>query len=313
MTNLPRCIAGIDVSKDRLDCFVIGEESVQSYANEALQVSDLIRDLKRRGVELVVVEATGGYESILVRALWKADVTVSRANPRQVRDFARAAGRLAKTDKIDARMIAEFGRVMSPLPTPAMEDNVLKLRAFMDRRRQLVEMRKAEKTRLLQQSEPDLQASIREIIETFSCQIRQLEKQAFEMVKQNAELRQRFKILCSVPGIGRITAAVLLVALPELGRLTRRQIAALLGVAPLNRDSGHMRGRRAIWGGRKTLRNSLWMAALTAARMNPVFKAFSDRLKAKNKPGKAVIIAVMRKMIVTLNAMTRDDRMWQSA
>ncbi len=311
MSTLTPCIAGCDISKDQIDCFILTSNCAFKCRNnpEALEAFAIkLRDLN---VTLVIVEATGGYEAKLMRALWQAGVPVACVNPGRVRNYARAAGQLAKTDIIDAQIIAEFGQTFAPDPTPEVSLTQCKLKIYVSRRRQLIAMRKAEKTRLKQCDDPEVVEMIDAMIRSISLQIDLVEKQIDTLISSDPEAVQKKKIVSSMPGIGPVTAAILIAELPELGRLNRRQIAALVGLAPVNRDSGQMRGHRTIWGGRRMLRSSLYMPSLTAARNNPVLSAVHKKLIAKGKPQKVALTAVMRKMLVTLNAMVNSQNLWK--
>ena len=311
MTTIPARLCGCDVSKDHIDGCLLPSNQVLRCANQADAIDAFLATLQQQDVSLVVVEASGGYERGLVEALWQAGLPVAVVNPRQVRDFARACGQLAKTDLIDARIIASFAIAIAPEPSAPVDDMLIKLKALVTRRRQLVGMRKAEKTRLPQCRDNDLKASILDMIALLSDRIDRLEGQIRTLLKTHPVTAQRHDLLTSMKGIGPVTAAMLIAELPELGQLTRRQIAALLGLAPLNRDSGLMRGRRKIWGGRKALRNQLYMPALTAARSNPTMRRLYTRMERDGKPHKVILTAIMRKMIVTLNAMMKTGNHWK--
>lgn len=311
MTTIPPSLCGCDISKDRIDACLLPSNQVLTCANQPDAIDAFISTLKQQDVSLVVVEATGGYERQLAEALWQAELPVAIVNPRQVREFARACGQLAKTDRIDAYVIARFAVSMSPEPSAPVDERLIKLKALVTRRRQLVDMRKAEKTRLPQCRDKDLKASILDMIALLTDKIDHLEGQIKTLLKAHPVTAQRCELLTSMKGIGPVTAAALIAELPELGQLNRRQIAALLGLAPLNRDSGRMRGRRKIWGGRKALRNQLYMPALTAARSNPAMRSLYTRMQKRGKEHKVILTAIMRKMIVTLNAMVKDGNRWE--
>ena len=313
MTNVTPCIAGCDVSKDYLDVHIAPAGKAFRVANDAAGHALLIARLHEAGASLVVVEATGGYEQGLVQRLWAADQPVSVVNPRRVRDFARASGRLAKTDRVDAEVLTAFGLALKPEPTPSQSAELSRIRALVVRRRQTITMRTAEKTRLAQCSDDTARAMIKESIALFDRQIRELERWLVAAIGTSCALARKYTVLNSVPGIGPVSAATLIAELPELGRLTRRQIASLVGLVPFNRDSGKMRGRRTIWGGRRSVRTGLYMPALTASRSNPLYQAFRAKLEAEGKPQKLILTAIMRKMIVTMNAMIRDDKEWAKA
>lgn len=309
---------GIDVSKERLDVSVRGSELAFSVAYDEPGLTELVTRLTEEGkpIKLVVVEATGGYERDVATTLLAAGLPLAVVNPRQVRDFAKATGKLAKTDAIDAAILAFFAEAIQPAAHAIPDDVTVLLDALVTRRRQLVQMLAAEKNRragLLIQRTPN-----KTVLKNLDTHIAWLEKQLSDLeteIKQAIESspawREKDDLLRGVTGIGRVTTATLLSYLPELGTLNRKKIAALVGLAPFNRDSGALRGRRAIWGGREAVRSVLYMAALTAIRCNPVFKAFYARLRAVGKPAKVAITATMRKLLVTLNAMLRDGAPWK--
>jgi transposase len=289
--------AGIDISKHTLDL----NESSKPFDNTAPGCRRLIATLLRRGPVHVVCEATGGYERALVDALHEAGIPVSVVNPRQVRDFARSQGRLAKTDRIDAKVLADYGRALQPNPTPPCPPQQRQLEQWIARRRQLMNMLQMEKCRLQQTSDAALRRAIRSIVKAIQDQIRRVEEHLQKLLDQVPFWAKAVKQLCSVKGVGLITALSVLSALPELGQLNRREAAALAGLAPFNRDSGKARGRRSIRGGRPDARQALYMAALVASVRNPTFKVFYQRLRTAGKPGKVALTAVMRKLLIHLN------------
>jgi transposase len=258
---------------------------------------------------LLVVEATGGLERRIVRALAAAELPVIVVNPRQVRDFAKATGRLAKTDKIDAEVLAHFGEAVRParrtLPAPASEE----LRALIARRRQITEMLTAETNRLTHSAKA-VRKRIVAHIRWLEAELDRVDSELDQSIQQSPIWREQEDLLKSVPGIGPVISRTLLAELPELGELNRKQIAALVGVAPLNWDSGMMRGRRAIWGGRATVRAALYMAALVASRCNPKIREFHRRLRAGGKASKVALVACMRKLLTILNAMIKHRTRW---
>jgi transposase len=300
-------VAGIDVSKDWLDV-ALGSESLR-VANEAGAVSGLIERLQGLGVERVVMEATGGYETQAASAIAGAGVRLAVVNPRQVRDFAKATGRLAKNDRIDAHVIAAFGHAIAPQIVRLPDEYARELQGLLLRRSQLVGMRVQESNRLaLMQGA--MRQQIKSHIAWLDRAIDEVNTDLTARLRQSPAWREKDELLQSLKGIGPITSGTLMVALPELGALDRRAIAALVGVAPFNRDSGAFRGRRAIWGGRAHVRTILFMAAISAIRSNPVIKAFYERLIARGKPHKVAVIACMRKMLTILNAMVRSNTPW---
>lgn len=303
---------GIDVSKPRLDVALSTGETLQVAYDEA-GLRRLLAYLNERAPALIVLEATGGLQVRAAAELAAAGLGVAVVNPRQVRDFARATGQLAKTDRLDARAIAAFAAAVRPAPRPLDDEAGLRLKALVARRRDLIGMRSAEKTRLAQAREERVRASIAQVIAHLDAQITALDADLDGAVKTSPLWRQAEDLLRSVPGVGPTLARTLLAELPELGRLSRRAVAALVGVAPLARDSGAMRGRRTIWGGRAQVRTVLYMATLAAVRVNPGLRAAYRRLKAAGKPPKVALVACMRKLITILNAVLRDNKPYQPA
>lgn len=313
-SGAPRQNAGIDVSKHHLDV-CLGSADLR-VANDAQGWDDLIAKLKGPHVDLVVVEATGGYERGLVCALQAAGIQVARVNPRQSRDFAKSMGVLAKTDQVDARTLRDFADVISRHEdrsryiTPLLDEQRQYLAALMARRRQLVDMRVAE-TNHLEQAGPRAVRSIKAVLATIEKQLMSIDADI------DSHMTKHFKtqrdLLDSFKGVGPVMVLTLTAALPELGHLQRRQIAKLVGVAPLADDSGARKGRRRIWGGRHEVRAVLYMATLSAMRFNPAIKIFYRRLVAAGKPKKVAIVACMRKLLTVLNAMLRDEARWDAA
>lgn len=296
---------GIDVSKHRLDVALGSGELVQvSYDETGLH--SLLARLSALSPALIVLEATGGLQLRLAGELAAAALPVAVVNPRQVRDFARATGLLAKTDRLDAAILARFAEAVRPEPRPLSDAHSQELKALVARRRDLIAMRTAEKTRLGQAQAPRVRASIAQIIAALDAQIVSLDDDLDRTVKNSPLWRQTETLLGSVPGVGPTLARTLLAELPELGHLTRRQIAALVGVAPLSRDSGLMRGRRTIWGGRASVRHVLYMATLAAVRVAGQMRQTYRRLRAAGKAAKVALVACMRKLITLLNAILRD-------
>jgi transposase len=299
---------GIDVAKDSLEACIWPEGRRISEANNIEGVRQLLEALP--GECLVVVEATGGYQRAVVAELVARQHRTAVVNPRQVRDFARALGLLAKTDRIDAEAIARFGQHASPRLVEPTSLAGQRLEELVARRRQLVELRAAETCRLETASTKAVIKSVRTVIEQLGKLIRKIEKELSDLVESDDQLQCRAVTLQTAPGVGVVTAVTLVAELPELGRLDRGQISALVGVAPFNRDSGKFHGRRAIWGGRASVRKALYMAALTARRINPVIRAFGQRLAAAGKPFKVVMVACMRKLLVILNALLKNNVAW---
>ena len=300
---------GIDVAKASLEVFGLPPGSPSQFENTAEGRAKLLSLLPPAGASLSVVEATGGYERDLVAEMAVVGQHIAVVNPRHVRDFAKALGLLAKTDRLDAAVIARFAEMTQPVPQGFCQQQE-QLRELIVRRRQLVDHRVAEKNRCEQAHAPLVRKSVRKLIETIDKDLNRIDKAIIQLVESNDDWRGRYERLKSVPGVGAQTAATLMAELPELGRLNRQQVASLVGVAPLNRDSGQFRGRRKIWGGRATVRSGLYMAALSAKKHNPIIRAFAARLLAKGKPPKVVLTACMRKLLVILNAMLRSGESW---
>ena len=306
--------AGIDVSKQHLDV-CLGTED-QRLGNDANGWDAVIARFKDADVDLVVIEATGGYERGLVCALQGASIAVARVNPRQARDFAKSMGALAKTDRVDARILRDFGDVLArhkdraKYITPLIDEYRQELAALMTRRRQLVDMRVAESNRLEQASKRAVR-SIKSVLKTLDKQLAAIDHDVDAHL--DAHFKDQRTLLDSVKGVGPVTILTLTAALPELGRLGRRQIAKLVGVAPLANDSGPRKGKRRIWGGRSDVRAVVYMATMAAIKHNPAIKAFHSRLTAAGKPKKVAIVACMRKLLTILNAMLRDQAMWDVA
>lgn len=308
---------GIDVAKADLFVALAGSVSSKSYPNSDHGHRDLIKDLERDGVpiELIVVEATGGYERRLVSALGARGLPVVVVNPRQVRDFAKATGQLAKTDKIDAHLLADFGARVRPEIRVLATEEQEELRDFVVRYEQLNQMLGAERSRLLQAqgaSRQTLRKKIKNHIKFLERELELLDSDLDDTLKKSSIWMEKDDLLQSVPGIGKQTSRTLLGHLPELGTLKAGEIAKLVGIAPFNRDSGQLRGKRHISGGRPRVRAVLYMATLVATRYNPVVKAWYQRLLAAGKPKKVALVACMRKLLVVLNAMLKTNTRWQA-
>lgn len=299
---------GIDVSKEYLDVAVSGRREVQRIKNDDSGLELLKKQLEELKPERIVMEASGGFERRPLAAMQAAALPVSVVNPRQVRDFARSLGRLAKTDALDAHVLARFAEVLKPEPTRVSEETEEQLRALELRRRQLVEMIVAERNRM--RMAPRTAKNIEKHVRWLEGEVKQVEKKLRGMVESDPGMQSKSAILQSVPGIGPAVTFNLLGGLPELGQLNRKEIAALVGVAPFNRDSGKMRGKRSVWGGRAHVRSALYMAALAATRWNPVIRALYQRLCAAGKPKKVALVAAMRKLLVTINCMIRNKSRW---
>lgn len=308
-------VVGIDISKDRLDvaCLPAAVRSAPAFDNDAKGHSALVTWLKEVAPHLIVLESTGGYQRALVAALAGAGLPVVVVNPRQVRDFARALGILAKTDAIDAGVLARFGERVNPAVRPLPDAASTALIDLLARRRQLVELRTAETNRLGQAASARIKASIRAVLATLDRQIASIDDDLDGLIKKSPVWKEKEDLLTSVPGIGALTARTLLACLPELGSISRQAIAALVGVAPINRDSGLMRGKRTTYGGRRAVRSALYMAALVAVRHNPVLRAHYLKLQAAGKAKKLALVACMRKLLVILNALLRTGTPWRIA
>lgn len=304
------CI-GIDVSKDRLDAAVLPGQHTFHCRNDRPGIAALVEKVAAFKPDLIVFEASGGYERRACADLIQAGFQVAVVNPRQVRDFAKALGQLAKNDRIDALVLARFGQHFKPrLKVPDSPEQTL-LNELVARRRQLVAMRATESNRLEQARTKPMRKSIQKVIKLLDSEINALDSGIAEQIQADPQLSRTDDIIQSVPGVGPATSACLIAQLPELGQLSREQIAALVGLAPYDRDSGSFRGQRSIWGGRASVRCALYMAALTAKRCNPVIRAFAQRLEAVHKPFKVVITACMRKLLVLLNAIVKTDTPWR--
>jgi transposase len=303
---------GIDVSKYRLDVYVLPANSASSFARDADGIPALAAHLASLPVSLVVLEATGGFEIEVAAALAGAGLPVAVVNPRHVRDFARAAGQLAKTDQLDARVIALFAERMRPEARPVPDERAKALAELVARRRQLVEMITAEGNRKRQARAPKVVERIGAHIAWLRQELTTIEQDLDIAVKESPAWVADEELLCSVPGIGCTIARTLLAELPELGTLDRKRLAALAGVAPMNRDSGTMRGRRIIGGGRATVRATLYMAALVAARVNPVIRRLYVRLREAGRPTKVALTTCMRRLLTILNAIVRDRKAWEA-
>ena len=303
--------AGIDVSKAVLDLAVRPSGERMQVNNSEEGISQLVGRLTQLQPTLIVLEATGGYQAAVVAALGLAKLSVAVVNPRQVRDFAKAAGRLAKTDALDAEILARFGEVMKPAPRPLLDEETIALEALVARRRQVVGMITAERNRLAQ-SHKSLRAGIKSHINFLQRELQDINRDLDAALRKSPLWREQEDLLRSVPGVGRVMSTTLLAELPELGKLNRKQIAALVGVAPLNRDSGTFRGKRSIWGGRASVRAALYMAALVASRHNPTIRSFYQRLCAAGKAKKVALTACMRKLLTMLNAMMQTGSSWRA-
>jgi transposase len=310
MTSVPVSV-GIDVSKDQLDVAVGSEGDTWSVRNDDAGVRELLSRLAERACALVVLEATGGFEIGAVTALAAAGLSVAVVNPRQVRNFARAMGQLAKTDKIDARILALFAERVRPEVRPLPDDAARLLSALLTRRRQITDMIVAESNRQ-GFAPPSLKKSIEKHIRWLRRELKDVDDDISSWIQASPVWRAKEELFQGVPGIGPVVSRTLIVDLPELGTLNRKQIAALVGVAPLARDSGKMVGKRMVFGGRASVRCALYMAAVVGARHNPVLRAFYTRLRERGKPPKLALIACAHKLLTILNAMARTGQPWSS-
>lgn len=301
---------GIDVCKSRLDVYVRPSGERCQAQNTEAGIAALVQRLEQLQPSLVVLEATGGMEIPLAVALSSVAIAVAVVNPRQIRDFARATGRLAKTDQIDAEVIAHFAEAIRPEVRALPDEAARKLAELVTRRHQIVEMITAEQNRFAAMKGP-MQEDIQAHIEWLQNRLSDLEDQLQRTLRQSWVWCEQLNLLKSVPGVGDVLSSTLLVELPELGHLSHKQISSLVGLAPINRDSGQKRGKRTIWGGRSRLRAVLYMGTLAAVRYNPLIKAFYDRLRQRGKPAKVALTACMHKLLIILNAMTKHATPWQ--
>jgi transposase len=302
---------GLDVSKDRVDAHVQPTGDRFAVGTDEAALATLVTRVSALSPTLVVLEATGGYEIPVTAALANAGLPVAVVNPRQIRDYARATGQLAKTDALDARAIARFAEAVQPAVRPLPTPQAQALADLVARRRQVVDMLGAELNRHRQARQPRLQQRIAAHVAWLRRAREGLDEDLTELVRSSPVWREKDNLLTSMPGVGDVTAQALLADLPELGQLDRRRIAALVGIAPFNRDSGQWRGRRMIGGGRPAVRRALYMATIVAIQHNPTIAACYQRLVTAGRPKKVAVIAAMRKLLTTLNAMLRDRRPWQ--
>jgi len=300
---------GIDVAKMRLDVGVGETGETWSAGNDESGIGKTVARLGQLQPRLVVVESTGGLERRLVGELYLAKVPVALVNPSRVREFAKSAGLLAKTDKLDAHLLARFGQAVRPAATCLPSEAEQLLSALITRRRQLIDMRTAEMNRLVS-VHPSMRTSLEQMLTYLQEQIEHLDQQIEQFIQGRPEFNRKNEILQSIPGIGPVTSAILIADLPELGHLDRKKIASLVGVAPYNDDSGYRRGKRRIKGGRPQVRTVLYMAAISASRYNPTIKAFYERLLKLGKLKKVALVACMRKLLVIMNSMLRDQKTW---
>lgn len=306
---MARCFVGIDVAKAELVVAIAPQGEVFTVGNTPEDVTNLVTRLRTVRPRRVVLEATGGYETLAATTLAAAQLPVAVVNPRQVRDFARSTGQLAKTDKIDAGILAAFAQAVQVEVRPLPDQEARALQAVVSRRRQVVEMLAAERQRL-HQANAVVAPSIRAVMRLLERQVQDLEHDLQQRLRKSPAWREAQDLLKSIPGVGDVLATTLLALLPELGQLNRKAIAKLVGVAPLNRDSGQYRGKRTVWGGRANVRAVLYMATLVGTRFNPVLKQFYARLLATGKPKKLALTACMHKLLLILNAVLRTHQPW---
>ena len=305
--------AGIDVSKDRLDVHLRPSGRTFAVPRDGLGLERLVSELHTLSPGLVVLEATGGFEVTVAAALAGAGLPLAVVNPRQIRDFARATGRLAKTDRLDAAAIALFAERVRPEPRPVAGAEAAALAELVARRRQIVETIGTEGNRRRQARSPRVARTIAATLRVLEAQLADLDRDIGDATRRSPAWREADDLLRSVPGVGAVASRTLIAEMPELGRLDRREAAALVGVAPVNRDSGAMRGHRAIAGGRTAVRNVLFMATLSAIRWNPVLRAHYAQLTARGRPKMVAIVACMRRLLAILNAILRTGQPWRTA
>lgn len=302
-------IVGIDVSLATLDVAVLPDGETFSFTNDDGSCRQLTQKLKDLKPKLIVLEATGGLQNLVAGILAAEGLPVAVVNPRQIRDFAKATGQLAKTDRLDAKCIARFGEAIKPEPRPLKDEDSQALTAMITRRRQIVDMITAEKNRFCR-SHCSVRKDIEETIQWLQSRLNDIEKDLLHSIKENVVWKAKVDILKTCKGIGPVNSSTMVCCLPELGTLNRRKISALVGVCPFNRDSGTMRGKRAIFGGRAAVRATLYMSTLSAVRYNPVIKDFYERLIRAGKLRKVALVAAMRKLLTILNAMLREMNPW---
>lgn len=303
--------AGIDVSKASLDVALLPTGESFAVANDEDGLDRLLGRLEGRHPILVVLEASGGFERPVAAALAASGIAVAVLNPRQTRDFARATGKLAKTDRLDAKVLARFAEAVRPAPRTLPDAEAREFQAILARRRQLIQMMTAEKNRLGAATSKAVAKRIEAHIRWLEKELSRTDRDLDEAIEVSPAFKENEALLRSVPGVGPVLCRTLLAELPELGSLSPRELSALVGVAPLNRDSGTLKGRRSVWGGRGRVREALYMGALIASRHNPVIRAFYERLLATGKPKKVALVACMRKLLTILNALMRDRTPWR--
>lgn len=302
---------GIDVSKARLDVATNTDQVGWSVTNDVAGIRELVTKLEPVHPASIVVEATGGYEALVVAELYAAKLPIARVNPGRVRDFAKSLGLRAKTDQLDAQVLAQFAATLHPAAVELPSADAQHLLALVARRRQILDMHTAEQNRL-GTAAAAMRAHVQKHLTWLENEIKDLEREIHAQIKHHPDWQTKTDTLQTTPGVGRVTAFTLVAGLPELGHLNRKEIAALVGIAPMNRDSGRKRGKRFIQGGRAEIRSVLYMATLTAIRLNPVIKTFYERLVKAGKEKKVALTACMRKLLTILNAMLKHSQAWQS-
>jgi transposase len=301
---------GIDVAKDKLDVFIDSTAELFTVSNDAQGIAELRRRLQALDIKLIVIEHSGRYERRCALDLMDAGLPVALVNPRQTRDFARAINWFAKNDRIDARLLALFARSVQPRVSERIPENRAELDDLVGRRRQLVQIRSAESTRLQQAQFKSIRSSIEKILRQLDRQIQDLERQIAKRIENDDDWRGKVQLLQSVPGVGPVVASTLVAELPELGKINRQEIAALVGLAPFDRESGKWKGKRTCYGGRAEVRSTLYMATITAKRCNPIIQALAERLEAAGKAFKVVMVACMRKLLTILNTIAATGQTW---
>ena len=310
MTQRNKIYIGIDIAKKKFDVAFSNSSKGIVYDNNPKGIKSFIETVKQINPELICMEATGGLERKLAKSLQQHGFNLSIVNARLVRDFAKAHNQLAKTDKIDAEMIARFAEMMQPRISRIVSDAQRKMNDLSTRRQQIKDLISLEKNHLATTKDEEICQEIKQTILSLKEKLKKVTQQEKELIQADEQAKKNTEIIESVPGLGEETAMLLVVELPELGQLNRKQIARLVGVAPTNRDSGTMRGKRTIGGGRADIRKGLYMPILVAKRCNPAIKAFYDRLIEKGKPAKVALIAAMRKLLTILNVMIREGKKW---
>ena len=310
MKKAEQIFVGIDVSKAWLDIAVHEKEETFRASNDEIGIASLVKRLKKLKASLIVLEPTGGFEMLVVAQLTHAGLPVAVVNAKRVRDFARATGQIAKTDKLDAKVLAHFAAAVRPAIRSLRTEQEEQLTALMTRRRQVIDMLTVEKNRLVT-VRAKMRTEIEAHLQWLSNSLKKLDQEIEEFVESLPVWKDKDALLQSVPGVGHVSSATLLAMLPELGLLNRQEIAALVGVAPVNKDSGKKRGRRRVYGGRADVRSVLYMAALSAKKFNPVIRKFYERLIQHGKEKKVALTACMRKLLVILNAMLRSNQPWR--